>query len=257
MKRKRLSLLLSGLVLASCARVNAPQELVSYINGCSLSKAKEEIKTIIYQYESKVLDSENQELSKVTLSEHWDNSKEEFYKYQEENYFGEKVYFNEDYHLYEVRRVHLTHYVEEDNLYYVDTKIYGYENQDLSGEMKEYLLSPMKYPLTAMNDVIYSIFASAQTMGMNQGGLYYADFMDSNLTYHPYMSIVDDLFVLQLIDYPFKTETESGLIQETVRMNQLGMLVDFYQDANNGKTKQSAIAIASASYNEEINHKSL
>jgi hypothetical protein len=92
---------------------------------------------------------------------------------------------------------------------------------------------------------------------MNQGGLYYADFMDSNLTYYPYMSIVDDLFVLELKDYPYKTESESGLIQEKVRMNSFGLLVDFYQDANNGGTGKSSIVNASASYNQDITHKSL
>jgi hypothetical protein len=258
MKKKTFSLLLTGLLLASCSRANAPQELVSYIDNCSLAKAKEEVKTIIYNYENIVKDRDDNTLSKLTMVEYWDNSNsEDFYKYQEENYEGEKVYFNEEYNLYEIKRINYTHYIQEENLYYVDTMIYGYENKDLTGEMKNYKLSPAKYPVTAMNDVIYKIFASQMTMGMNQGGLYYADFMDSNLTYYPYMSIVDDLFVLELKDYPYKTESESGLIQEKVRMNSFGLLVDFYQDANNGGTGKSSIVNASASYNQDITHKSL
>lgn len=252
MKHKFPFLLSSIFLICSCASRNAPQEIIFYLNACSLKKAKEETKTIVYTLEN-TLSEKEKEKGKISLLLEQDDSKEDFYQYKMEEYTGSYVTYNSDVSFYVTKREKFTFLKE--GYYFVYTTYTGYEKD--SNEIKVKTLEPVKYLKENIYDLKNGIYASSFSQYQYQGGVYYADFMSGNLSYYPYMSIKENHFFLELKDYPFKNDTENGIITQTIEMNSLGLLESLSQEAKNLTTYVSSVMNVKVKYNQEIIRKEM
>lgn len=248
MKRK-IPLLLSFSLLFSCASLNAPEEIVTFINGCSLLECQNNTKTIKYEYSSNMTRGKEGIVSSISSTIIWDNSKDDFYKYVKEDYSLEAISYDEEKEMYVTKKESTTSYHSEDNMYYQIDTFYGYKNNDEDLKITQ---SPIKYKADSISDIKYGIFSSNQTEWMSTGGLYYADYFYSNLAYYEYMAIEEDNLVMNLVDYPYKNETESGLIQEKIMINDMGLLTSLYHEANNGEKQLISRLNINVIYNEEV-----
>lgn len=250
--KKRKLLLLSACLSVSCASQNAPQEIVSYLNGCSINKAFEQTKTISYSFTSNLYEEETK-LGETSLSVYWDNSKsDDFYEYQKEEYTGSNISYDEEKNLYVTSKEIYSYLDQDDSLYHKVTYYKGYEKEETESEIKTIRYSDVKYQPSQFNSEKEVIFRSQSTSGISKGGVYYGDFFSNLLSYYPYMSIQDDLFVYTLSDYPYKNSDEEGIINEVARMNSLGLLVELTQTAKNTKTKKTSRLDVKVSYNINI-----
>lgn len=251
MKKKIVSLILTGLVLFSCQKIDVPDEIMDYLNNMSLDKAIEETKTIVYDFENAVYEK-REKISSTTMHLVYDKrSEEDFSKKQTETYSLHDVVYHEDISLHVTKKVVETYFDEKDDYYHVVTSYTGYETEEEKEITKQY--SDVTYKKEQVTELEKSIFTSQNVSGYsNQGGLYYGDFFASLTKYYRYMSIEGDLFTYKLEDYPYKSETEEGLINETIHMNSLGLLVDLYQSAKNTRTEKESILNVKAVYNQDV-----
>ncbi len=251
MKKKIVSLILTGLVLFSCQKSDVPDEIMDYLNHMSLSKAMEETKTILYDFQNEVYEKEKK-ISSTTMHLVYDKRNEEdFSKKQIESYSLDDVVYHEEVSLHVTEKVIETYYDKKDDYYHVVTSYTGYEKEESEEITKQY--SDVTYKKEQVSELKKSIFTSQEVYSnSNQGGIYYGDFFASLTKYHRYMSIEDDLFTYKLEDYPYKSETEDGLINETIHMNSLGLLVDLYQSAKNTRTEKDSILNVKVVYNKDL-----
>lgn len=250
---KKLPIFLSFLALVSCSS-NIPSEITSFLNGCSLSNAKEQVKTISYSYFSNIIDlkNDNVELGTIKIKLYWDNSiSNNFYKYQVSEYSGDCIKPGES-SLYETKVITYTHLNSENNYYYQEKLYYGYETSDKTGEIKEIRSDPIKYQINGINDQIYDVFATEYSGGLNISGLYYADYFTSNSKYYMYMSLNDEMLSMTLENYPYKNSEEEGLIDQKTTINNIGMLTNITQYARNSVTYKATRMSVEALYNIEI-----
>lgn len=252
MKKKNILFLLP--LLFSCAAKKAPIEITSFLNSCSLSKAKEETKTIQYSLSS-TKKEKDEVTSSTTLLIEYDNSKEDFYEYQKEEYAFDAIVKDDSYQLYVTKKEKFT-YLTKENTYEVKTIYTGYEDR-IDKKEKVIIPSPIRYNKDSVEELKKTVFSSYSSKGINSGGIYFADFFSSNLSYYPYMSVQNEEFHFRLENYPFKNETEEGFIQEEIVMNSLGLLKEMTQDAVNTTTKKSSHLSVQAEYNQEIKRKSV
>ncbi len=247
--KKRNLLILSSCLLFSCASQNAPQEIVSYINNCSISKAFEATTKIEYDFSSSLYEKEKL-IGQTRLVIHWDNSdKDDFKQTLKETYTGTNISYDEEKKLYITSKVVSSYFDKKDSLYHKITCYTGYEKKEDKDDLKTITYSDVKYQKSQFNSEKEVLFRSQTTSGISKGGVYYADFFSNLLSYYPYMSIENGLFTYTLKDYPYKSDTEEGIINETVHMNELGLLVDLYQDAKNTKTEKTSILDVTVTYN--------
>lgn len=244
MKLKKTSLLLV-IALCSCANGNVPEEINSFLNGCSLKKAKEQIHSIDYRYESHTFDKEG-EVGSSSMHVLYDRKEDDFYKYQVEDYTGSSIL---KYDGYDVMKQEIFTYPLEDK-YVVDT--YQYRRLDDASSLEKVKYSSVSYFKENSEELIYSIFSS-KTQGIgNSGGLYYGDFFADIRSYYPYMKVEDDVLVYTLENYPYKSQTEQGYINEVIKMDSLGMILSLEQNAKNSTTGMSTTLSLKADYNGEI-----
>jgi hypothetical protein len=242
--------LLSCALLSSCARSNVPQELVSYINGCSISNAIKDTKTIDYTFSIETKQDDSL-LSSTDMRILYDNqNSEDFYRYQEENYTGELITYDDTHKIYLTRKERYIYFdssreLYQDITYYIGYEKEGDENKRIKGE--EVLYKPSQ-----IESVRENIFRSQSTSSISKGGVYYADFFSNLLSYYDYMKIEDGIFTYTLENYPYKNNTEEGLIDEVIHMNQKGLLIDLYQKARNTKTKKESIMNVKAVYDSSF-----
>lgn len=250
MKKKTILLLIP--LLFSCSAKNAPKEITSFLNACSLNKAREECKTIRYSLSSTIKESDKEKGSTSLLIE-YDNSKEDFYEYQKEEYTLDNIIKEDSYQLYVTKKEKFT-YLTKENTYEVKTIYTGYKDEENKKE-NTVCPSPIRYNKDSVEELKKTLFSSYSSKGINSGGIYFADFFSSNLSYYPYMSIQNDEFFFRLENYPFKNESEEGFINEEIVMNSLGLLKKMTQNATNTTTKKSSHLFVDVEYNQKINRK--
>lgn len=245
----KIPLLLSFSLLCSCASFQAPEEIVAFINKCSLLNCQNETKTIKYEYSSNITRGQEGVISSITSKIIWDNSKDDFYKYVVENYTLEAIAYDNEKEMYINKKESTIFYHSEDDMYYQIDTFYGYKNE---GENLKIVQAPIKYKADSISEVKYAIFSSNQSEGMSTGGLYYADYFYNNLSYYEYMSIEDSHLVMKLVDYPYKNDSESGLIQEKIMIDDSGLLTSLYHEANNGEKQLISRLNINVEYNVEV-----
>lgn len=251
MKKKIVSLILTGLSLFSCQKSDVPDEIMDYLNHMSLSKAIEETKTIVYDFENEVYEKK-EKISSTKMHLVYDKRNEEdFSKKQVETYSLNDIVYHEDLSLHVTKKVIETYFEKEDDYYHVVTSYTGYKENEKEEITKQY--SDVTYKKEQATELKKSIFTSQEvTSASSQGGIYYGDFFASLTKYYRYMSIEEDIFTYKLEDYPYKSETEDGLINETIHMNSLGLLVDLYQSAKNTRTEKESILNVKVVYNQDV-----
>lgn len=237
--------LLLSILLSSCAANNVPAEINRFLNGCSLKKAKEEVRTIDYRYESHSFDGEK-EVGSSSLRVLYDRKENDFYKYQMEEYTGNSILNYDGYHV--IKQEIFTYPLED--RYLVDTYQYQYLSDPSSVIKTKY--ASVSYYKENSNELIYSIFSSKTEGVSNSGGLYYGDFFSDIRSYYPYMKIEEDILVYTLENYPYKSQTEQGYINEVIRMDSLGMILSLDQNAKNVTTGMSTTLSLKADYNGKI-----
>ncbi len=251
MKKKIVSLVLTGLVLFSCQKSDVPDEIMDYLNHMSLSKAMEETKTILYDFENEVYEKKKKISSTMMHLVYDKRNEEDFSKKQIESYSLDDVVYHEEVSLHVTKKVIETYYDKKDDYYHVVTWYTGYEKEKDEEITKQY--SDVTYKKEQVSELKKGIFTSQEvSSNSNQGGIYYGDFFASLTKYYRYMSIEDNLFTYKLEDYPYKSETEDGLINETIHMNSLGLLVDLYQSAKNTRTEKESILNVKVVYNQDV-----
>lgn len=246
---KRKSLLIFTVSLFSCASMNAPTEIVTFINNCSLLECENNTKTIQYEYSSNLTRGKEGVVSTIKEKILWDNSQDDFYKYVIDEYSGESVYYDSEKEIYVTKKISKTSYQSDVDMYYQIDTYYGYKNDS---EEIVFEQAPIKYRSDSISDVKFMIFSANQYEGMSTGGLYYVDYFSNNLSYYEYMSIEEDSLVMELVDYPYKNDVESGLIQEKIVINDDGLLTSLYHEANNGEKQLISRLNIDVKYNEEI-----
>ncbi len=251
MKKKIVFLILTGLFLFSCQKSDVPDEIMDYLNNMSLNKAMEETKTIVYDFENEVYEKKEKVSSTQMHLVYDKRNEEDFSKKQVETYSLNDIVYHEDIYLHVTKKVIHTYFDKEDDYYHVVTSYTGYKEDEKEEITEKY--SDVTYKKEQVTELKKSIFTSQEVnSNSNQGGIYYGDFFASLTKYYRYMSIEEGIFTYKLEDYPYKSETEDGLINETIHMNSLGLLVDLYQSAKNTRTEMESILNVKVSYNQDV-----
>lgn len=248
MKKKTKLLFLSTSLLMSCASKNVPDDIVNYLNNCSIYKAFEKTKTVDYTFTSSLYDGD-EKLGETDLFIYWDNrNADRFYEHQVEKYQGNKIVYDDENKIYVTSKEINSYFDTDEEIYHKVTTLKGYINQNKQDEIKEIRYSDVKYQKKQFDSEKEILFRSQETSGISKGGIYYADFFKNLLSYYPYMSIENDKLIYKLENYPYKNDDEEGLINEEIKMNSLGLLTYLEQVAKNTKTNKKSLLNVSVSY---------
>ncbi len=229
-------LLLFPLLLLSSCQYDVDPKVQSFLDACSLERAVEEVKTFDVRYESHTYDL-SPGLEEETGTAVWTlqadyRDEENITSFLEETFEGELILFDQESGLY-VDYTTQTIQKAEEGTYVIDTLKTGYRNEDLSGQKEEYRVST-RYTTAQVVDAKKDIYYSNSLSGAVQGGLYYADFLDSVKRYTMYFSFTEEGHLQYHTDnVPYVTDDEEGYGSETIVMDSLGMLVTLREELTN------------------------
>lgn len=233
---KKKIFLLPFLLLSSCAENNADPEVVSFLESCSLEKAIQEVTTFDILYESHTYqlslgkEEETGEARWTLVADYSDE--ENITSFLEETFQGELILFDQESKLY-VDYTKQSIEKDGEGNYLVEMLKTGYREEDLSGEKETYSTST-KYTAKQILDLKKDLYYTNSSAGVVQGGLYYADFLDSVKKYSMYFSFTEEGNLRYHTDnVPYVSDEEEGYGSETIVMNSLGMLVSLEEELTN------------------------
>ena len=93
------------------------------------------------------------------------------------------------------------------------------------------------------------IFYSQNVSSRYTGGYYMADFFKTILSEYKSFSVKDNTLVYEIKDKTYKLNKEEAIVNETLVMNDFGMLVSMDQSAYNTTTLQKSISSTKVVYN--------
>lgn len=252
--KKSICFVLPLVLLASCGS-KVPQDIQDYINNCSLDKAQSFVKTAHLSVASSYYDTTSNKVigtSGYTVKVDR-NDYENYHSLTVEAFTGTGVVKDEDSQLYVIdTTAEISKSAEDSSLFLSHLVKHGYDNEEKTGEVKEWV-EDVKFNLASLKEESTKLFYSSSTLNSVSGGIYYADFFKSKINYYPYMSIdSNNIFTFKLEKYPVKTDTEQGFYNETLHMNEYGLVIDVDQDIINYTTNRESKMTATATYNSTI-----
>lgn len=233
---KKKILLLPFLLLSSCGEGDVDPEVQAFLENCSLERAIAEVTVFDIRYESHTYalspgrEEETGEALWTLVADYSDER--DITSFLEESFQGALILYDQESQLY-VDYTSQRIAVQEDGSYLVEMLKTGYRQEDLSGDKESYSTST-KYTAKQILELKRDIYYTTSSAGVVQGGIYYADFLDSVKKYSMYFSFTEEGNLRYHTDnVPYVSEEEEGYGSETIVMNPLGMLVSLSEELTN------------------------
>jgi|GEM_PF-1619458 hypothetical protein len=257
MRAKPLPVLLSAFLLLSCSS-GMPKELSDYLSRCSLSEAESSVLSGRVTYQDEAVDADGKKVGAydVLQEANFDFEGKKAFRFIAGTYSGTLKLYDESSQVYLTREDYSLSYDEGRQCYARTVKKEGYLAMDESGEKVSSEETTYLAELPAKSEAMSFFFTSDNAGTFVSGGVYYADFFKNHSRYYQYMSIQDGLFLYTLKNVAFgdfsasgKAGTgEKGAVDETIAMNEKGLLVRMDQALRNFTTGVSSTAHVEASY---------
>ncbi len=254
-RNKSLSLIfLPILLLVSCEKIELNEDVTRLIYSPTLENAKETVKTVSSTNINTIYDVNNEEIGKETYSLSIDRSAfQKDYSYLRiDTYSGLSVSLDGTYNtgLYVSEKKTTVSYNESESLYEVTVQLKGYKNKDDVSALESKTAGIFKYTQSKFDEEIDNkIFYSQNVSSRYTGGYYMADFFKTILSEYKSFSVKDNTLVYEIKDKTYKLNKEEALVNETLVMNDFGMLVSMDQSAYNTTTLQKSISSTKVVYN--------
>ncbi|MFA6861161.1 MAG: hypothetical protein WCR56_02115 [Bacilli bacterium] len=242
-------------MLFSCSGSKAPQAITDYLNNCSLDKALAFATTSLFTSSSVYTNLDTKaEIGSVKYTIQDDRRDMSNYHSKTVEYFtGTGAIYDSESNLYIMDTTAET-VKSEDDLYVTTIVKHGYASQEDVGSGKTLTAynKEVKFTSSDLESQSMTVFYSSDSPYYS-GGIYYGGYFQYLISYYPYMSITEDnIFTYTLTDYPIKTDTEQGLYNELLHMNEYGLLIDVTQSVKNYTTMVSSSMTATSVYNQEL-----
>ncbi len=254
-RNKSLSLIfLPILLLVSCEKIELSEDVTRLIYSPTLENAKETVKTVSSTNINTIYDVNNEEIGKETYSLSIDRSAfQKDYSYLRiDTYSGLSVSLDGTYNtgLYVSEKKTTVSYNESESLYEVTVQLKGYKNKDDVSALESKTAGIFKYTQSKFDEEIDNkIFYSQNVSSRYTGGYYMADFFKTILSEYKSFSVKDNTLVYEIKDKTYKLNKEEAVVNETLVMNDFGMLVSMDQSAYNTTTLQKSISSTKVVYN--------
>ncbi len=254
-RNKSLSLIfLPILLLVSCEKIELSEDVTRLIYSPTLENAKETVKTVSSTNINTIYDVNNEEIGKETYSLSIDRSAfQKDYSYLRiDTYSGLSVSLDGTYNtgLYVSEKKTTVSYNESESLYEVTVQLKGYKNKDDVSALESKTAGIFKYTQSKFDEEIDNkIFYSQNVSSRYTGGYYMADFFKTILSEYKSFSVKDNTLVYEIKDKTYKLNKEEAIVNETLVMNDFGMLVSMDQSAYNTTTLQKSISSTKVVYN--------
>ena len=255
--KKIISSLIFICTLASCQKIQIPDDVMQFVYSCSLENAKSFARTISYHNSNVIYDEDGAEKGRnesVSLVDRT-SDKEGYYFKKTDTYQGSQVAFDTTYSssLYIFEKTTTISYDADNNEYVSTIHCKGYESLDDKDNVVEKDVAIYHYSVSEFESKVDNpIFYSSETSGRYTGGIYLADFFKNNISEFEHFTIKDDIFTYTISDQTYKSGSQSAVVNETLCMNSEGLLSSMEQNAINESTKVKNVSSAKVIYNATI-----
>lgn len=214
-----------ALLLVSCAGGNVPKDIQAFVQGFDLEKTQKNLMSLSLAYEADFTNREGNRKDgsyKANFSA-GNIANGHYHSTLHADFTGNQVFFDSESQIYvTTSQVEVTFDEEQNSWLGISTKK-GFSDQALTIPSEDYV---KREKLNATNiDIRKSkIFYTQDRNGRKSGGLYYGDFILGSIKYYEYMSIQNQKLQFKLENYPYKSETEEGIVQENILVDSMGMI---------------------------------
>lgn len=253
-RNKFLVFLSLPLFLVSCDKIELSEEVTRLIYSPTLDAAKEKVKTVSASNSNTIFDENNKEVGKETYTLTIDRSgfQKDYTYSRADTYSGSLIALDNTYNsgLYIVEKNTSVSYNENESLYEVNVLLKGYKSLNDTSTLENKTAGIFKYKQSKFEEEIDNkVFYSSNVSSRYTGGYYMADFFKIILSEYKSFSVVDNTLVYTIKDKTYKVNKEEALVNETLVMNDFGMLVRMDQEATNTTTKQKSVSSTKVIYN--------
>ncbi len=254
-RNKSLALIfLPILLLVSCEKIELSEDVTRLIYSPTLENAKETVKTVSSTNINTIYDVNNEEIGKETysLSINRTSFQKDYSYLRIDTYSGLSLSLDGTYNsgLYVSEKKTSVSYNESESLYEVTVQLKGYKNNDDASTLESMTAGIFKYTQSKFEEEIDNkIFYSQNVSSRYTGGYYMADFFKTILSEYKSFSVKDNTLVYEIKDKTYKLNKEEAIVNETLVMNDFGMLVSMDQSAYNTTTLQKSISSTKVVYN--------
>jgi len=257
--KKKLAVLFLIPALVSCStKVNAPQEIVDFLTGCTIDNALSEVKTISSVQTNVIRDSTDEEKVYGTYRNTVQvdrNDMDDYYAYSETSSTGELVTQDSSSSLYVTKATSFFYYSKDDQLFHNDIHQDGYVSADMTGELKSFDKNVQYQPSQVEDESKKIFYTTTSSSGYLTGGFFFGDFFRSRIKYYDFMKLEDNILSYTLDHFGYDEDTEKGYVDECIKMNNVGMILSLVELSHNITLRKISDANLQVTYNNPITRK--
>ncbi len=253
-RRNKALLFLPVLFLASCNKIELSEDMTRLIYSPTLQAAKEKVKTVSAVNSNTIYDENSNELGKetYTLSIDRTNFKSEYSYTRVDTYSGTLISLDSTYNsgLYLSEKNTSVSYNERESVYEVTVLLKGYKSKEDTSSIESKTAGIFRYTQSKFEEEMDNkIFYSSNVSSRYTGGYYMADFFKTILSEYQSFTVKDNTLVYEIKDKTYKVNKEEAIVNETLVMNDFGMLSSMNQSAYNTTTKKKSVSSTRVVYN--------